>query len=290
MGQPTIAPTPSVTSFKGQTIIVTGGNAGLGLEAARQFLTLHASRVILAVRSLAKGNEAVRLLTADPTVQSANSQAEIKVMELDLDDYKSVVKFATNVKREIDVLHVLLLNGGVNIMNFQVSTSGHERVMQVNYLSNALLALELLPLLEATATKRGHPTRLTLVGSQTMGMHTLTKNPIAENESIVRRFDDKAKYGNLQRYSDTKLMVCVFTQALAQHISADKVIINNLCPGSVATNFDVNLPIWLKPIMWVYRKMKARTVGEGARTLIYATGFVQAESHGKFIVNNVISE
>lgn len=290
MGQPHIPDTPSSTTFKGKTIIVTGGNAGLGLEAARQYLTLHASRVILAVRSLSKGNEAAKYLSSHPSVASVNPNAEIKVMALDLDDYKSVATFAQNVKSEIDVLDILLLNGGVNIMNYQVSASGHERVMQVNYLSNALLALEMLPLLESTAAKRGSSTRLTLVGSQTMGMHTLQKKPVLEDETITHRFDDKARYGNLQRYSDSKLMIAAFTQALAQHVPASKVIINNLCPGSVATGFDVNLPMWLKPIMWAYRKAKARTVEEGARTLIYASGVAQADSHGKFILNNVITE
>jgi len=290
MGQPHIPITPPTTTFKGKTIIVTGANAGLGLEAARQFLTLHASRVILACRSTTKGRDAATYLSTHPSVVAVNPNAEIKVLELDLDNYKSVAKFAQQVKSEIDVLDVLLLNGGVNIMEYQVSASGHERVMQVNYFSNAALALELLPLLESTAATRGAPTRLTLVGSQTMGMHTLGKKPLLDNDTVAQRWDDKARYGSLQRYSDSKLMIAAFTQALAQHIPATKVIINNLCPGSVATGFDVNLPIWLKPIMWVYRKLRARTVEEGARTLIYAAGVAQADSHGKFILNNVISE
>ncbi|TVY35451.1 Short-chain dehydrogenase/reductase [Lachnellula occidentalis] len=290
MAQPHIPITPSTTTFEGKTIIVTGANAGLGLEAARQFLTLHASRVILACRSLTKGRDAATYLSTHPSVVAVNSNADIKVLELDLDDYKSVTKFAQQIKSEIDVLDVLLLNGGVNIMEYQVSASGHERVMQVNYLSNAVLSLELLPLLQSTAAKRGAPSRLTLVGSQTMGMHALVKKPLLENETITQRWDDKTRYGSLQRYSDSKLMVAAFTQVLAQHVPASKVVINNLCPGIVATGFDVNLPIWLKPIMWVVRKARARTVEEGARTLIYASGVAQADSHGKFILNNVITE
>jgi hypothetical protein len=41
---------------------------------------------------------------------------------------------------------------------------GHEKVMQVNYLSNALFALELLPLLGATAAKTETPSRLSWAG------------------------------------------------------------------------------------------------------------------------------
>jgi NAD(P)-dependent dehydrogenase (short-subunit alcohol dehydrogenase family) len=46
------------TSFKGQTIIVTGSNTGLGLEAARHFVRLDAPRVIIAIRSIKKGEDA----------------------------------------------------------------------------------------------------------------------------------------------------------------------------------------------------------------------------------------
>ncbi|KAF5988825.1 retinol dehydrogenase 12 [Fusarium bulbicola] len=56
-GQLERIPVPT-TSFQGQTIIVTGSNTGLGLEAARHFVRLDAELVILAVRSLEKGEAA----------------------------------------------------------------------------------------------------------------------------------------------------------------------------------------------------------------------------------------
>lgn len=45
------------TNFTG-TIIISGSNTGLGLEAARHFVRLEASRVILAVRNAQKGKAA----------------------------------------------------------------------------------------------------------------------------------------------------------------------------------------------------------------------------------------
>ena len=41
-----------------KTVIVTGSNIGLGIEAARHFTRLDASKVILAVRTLGKGKDA----------------------------------------------------------------------------------------------------------------------------------------------------------------------------------------------------------------------------------------
>jgi NAD(P)-dependent dehydrogenase (short-subunit alcohol dehydrogenase family) len=110
MGQAVIPDTPASIDLTGKTVIVTGANAGLGLEAARQYLTLHASRVILAVRTLAKGEEAARYLSSHPSVKSTNPNAVIEVMALDLDDFQSVVRFSSKVKEKLDVLDVLLLN------------------------------------------------------------------------------------------------------------------------------------------------------------------------------------
>lgn len=130
MGQPTIPPPPANISVASKTIIITGGNSGLGFEAARQFLVLGAHRVILAVRSPSRGQEAVVALRADAEVQQANPDAIVEVFELDLDDYESGLRFAQKVKSEVKELDVLLNNAGVFLMQFQKSKSGHERVMQ----------------------------------------------------------------------------------------------------------------------------------------------------------------
>ena len=269
--------------FKGQTIIITGANSGIGFETARQVLAQGASKVILAVRSLTKGDEAKTQLIRDPQIQEANPHAKILVIQLDLDNYGSVIGFAEDVKKTVNELDTLLLNGGVSIMNYQTSASGHERVMQVNYHSNVVLSLELLPLLISTATKKGKPSRLTLVGSSIMTTHTLDKKPLEENESIAEHFDDKQKYNGLQRYGDSKLLVCAWSMVLAQHVSPSKVIINNVCPGLVATGFDVNLPFWLKPPMWAIRKLMAKPVTQAGKDLIYAAAMAGEESHGKFV-------
>jgi NAD(P)-dependent dehydrogenase (short-subunit alcohol dehydrogenase family) len=290
MSQPHIAPTPAGTSLAGQTIIITGGNSGLGLEAARQYITLNASCVILACRSLSKGEEAVKYLNSHPTVKSTNPGVNIKVMTLDLDDETSVMNFTTQVKKELDSLDILVLNGGVNFMNYQVSKSGHERVIQVNYHSNVLLALELLPLLKSTASQRGQPSRLTFIGSGTHKMQTLNKTPLDKDETVTHHWDDKKKYHPLQRYSDSKLMVTAFTEALARHVDPSKVIVNCVCPGMVSTGLDANLPIWLKPIMWIFHFLIDRTPEVGARTYVYATSVAGVETHGKWLQHNQIAE
>jgi NAD(P)-dependent dehydrogenase (short-subunit alcohol dehydrogenase family) len=98
----------------------------MGFEATRQSLTLQASRVILAVRSKSKGQEAISALRADPSVKTANPKATIEAFDLDLDGHESGRRFAQKVKQEVKELDILLCNGGVNIMKYQTSRSGHE--------------------------------------------------------------------------------------------------------------------------------------------------------------------
>ncbi|KAI1184607.1 putative carbonyl reductase [Nemania serpens] len=291
MGAPPIPPTPPGTDLTGKTAIVTGGNAGLGLEAARQYLTLKAARVIIAVRSPAKGKEAIAELKADPTVQKVNPNAVIEAFPLDLDDFQSGADFVRKVKNEVPELDILLNNGGTNVLKYHKSASGHERVMQVNVYTHFLISLGLLPLLTSTAERRSAPTRLSFVGSSLQSSHSLTKKPLAPNESVLQHFDDQKTYNAMTRYQDSKFMVNVLVRGLAKAVGEEnpKVIVNHMCPGLVSTGFDKDLPVWLKPLMYMYRKVSARHVAEGARTLVYATAVEGPESHGKFMANNVIS-
>ncbi|KAK9371246.1 hypothetical protein V1509DRAFT_614057 [Lipomyces kononenkoae] len=281
--------TPPETNLTGKTVIVTGANTGLGFAASREFLVLGASRLILAVRTISKGETARQQLLQDISVKKNNPNAEVKIMPLDMCDYKSVITFAADVKKQLGVLHIVLLNAGVNSMNWQETVNGHELTLQVNYLSNALLAFELLPLLEQTAVDEKTPTRISLVGSQMQAMNSFNKNPLASDEPVLRHFDDKAKYKRFLRYGDSKLLVTMFVQELAKHISQDKVVINHMCPGMVVTSIDADIPIYLKPIVGVVKKLRGRTPEEGARILVYAAAVAGPDTHGSFIVDNKIA-
>ncbi|EHK24808.1 uncharacterized protein TRIVIDRAFT_146040 [Trichoderma virens Gv29-8] len=288
MGQPPIPPTPSETNVSGKTIIITGGNAGLGYDAARQFLTLGASRVILACRSITRGQEAVSSLRAEPTVKMSNPDAMIEVFELDLDDYQSGLRFCNKVKDEVKELDILLNNGGQVVLGYEKSKSNHERNMQVNCYTHLLICLELFPLLRSTAAVRGLPSRITFTGSATqIKQNTLTKKPVPSNSTIIGHFDDEANFSKFFRYADTKTVVNAYVRRLAA-LAPSEVIVNNPCPGLVQTGLDKNLPFYLKLPMVLVRKSMGRTVEEGARTLIYATVVAGPETNGKFLQHNKV--
>lgn len=128
--QPYIPELPKDTNLDGRTVLVTGGTNGIGFEAARQFLTLKASRIIITARNASRGAESVRALRTDLEVVKHNPNAIIDVFDLDLDDYKSVIKFCDQVKREAPDLDVLVCNAGMAQMAFKMSATGHEQIMQ----------------------------------------------------------------------------------------------------------------------------------------------------------------
>ena len=80
-------------SLSGQTVIVTGANTGLGLEAAKHFTRLGAAKVILAVRSLGKGERA-----KESVEQATGKKGVVEVWQLDLSSYESVKAFANKAE------------------------------------------------------------------------------------------------------------------------------------------------------------------------------------------------
>lgn len=54
-------PAPVVKrDLSSKTVIITGANGGLGLEAAKHFASMNAARLILACRNKEKGEEALK--------------------------------------------------------------------------------------------------------------------------------------------------------------------------------------------------------------------------------------
>src|SRR6059058_2199097 len=91
---------------KGRRFVVTGANSGTGREAARR-LAVAGAEVVLAVRTLAKGEEARSVLAQEAP------DAHLEVRHLDLADLSSVRAFAAGIESNGLPLQGLLNNAGV---------------------------------------------------------------------------------------------------------------------------------------------------------------------------------
>ncbi|KAJ6194351.1 putative short-chain dehydrogenase/reductase family protein [Bipolaris maydis] len=268
-------PPPIAAGVKldGQTAIITGSNTGLGLEAARQLLQLNLARLILAIRSEARGNLAAEAL------RNEFPYAQVEVWILDMEDPESVYEFATRCQA-LRRLDIAILNAGVQNKDCVISSkTGREQTFQVNYLSTIMLAVLLLPILKAKGRLVGKPARLTVVTSTTAYFANFN-----HEKAVLPQFDEK--YDVTKWYAREKLLQMIFVRRLAALVDSDEVIINTVCPGLVG-----GTDIWrtLKTsslfniILPVYFALFSRSLEEGASTYVHAVAVAGGESHGGFL-------
>ncbi|KAJ8132637.1 hypothetical protein O1611_g987 [Lasiodiplodia mahajangana] len=281
---------PSLNLF-GKTVIVTGATSGIGLEISRQLLSRRVSNLIMAVRNVSKGEMVRQALLSEPAIKAANSNAAIKVMELDTESFASVHRFASAFKAEFQDLHLLLANAGVGTVAKEIARSGHEKNIQVNYLSNVLLTLALLPALETTAEKTGEPARVTWTCSRMLEYSSLAKKlPLKQGEEVLKHFDTVDGLATLTRYADSKLLCVLFQLELAKHYNPDKVIINSFCPGHVDTSMGNDLPIYLRIPSNALKAIRGRPVHKAGWIALNAGLVAGPETHGQLLGDMIVEE
>ncbi|KAG9195733.1 hypothetical protein G6011_00854 [Alternaria panax] len=267
---------PPITAdvkLEGQTAIITGSNTGLGLEAAKKLLQLDLSRLILAVRSQAKGDVAAE------AVRNEFPHAQIEVWILDMEDPESVSAFAMRCQT-LGRIDMVILNAGVQNKDCVVSVkTGKEQTFQVNYLSTIMLAVLLLPILKSKAGLAGKPARLTVVTSTTAYFADFD-----HEKPILPQFDEK--YDPTKWYAREKLLQMIVVRRLAALVSSDEVIINTVCPGLVGDTEiwrTINTSIVLRYMFAIYFALFGRSLAEGASTYVHAVALAGQESHGGFL-------
>jgi NAD(P)-dependent dehydrogenase (short-subunit alcohol dehydrogenase family) len=137
------------SQIKGRSFIVTGANTGLGFEAAKHFVRLGASRVILAVRSVPKGEEAKTKIEAETAITGV-----AEVWLLDLSSYSSIIAFAKKVEG-LERLDTIVENAAIALDKWSTGDKGMETSMIVNVTGTMLLAGLVMPKLQESAKKFG---------------------------------------------------------------------------------------------------------------------------------------
>ncbi|CAO2647927.1 Nn.00g088490.m01.CDS01 [Neocucurbitaria sp. VM-36] len=283
---------PDVT-FAGKTVLVTGANIGLGLEAAVKYAQKGASKLILAVRSSAKGEEA----KAEILHRSARKDQDfITILLVDLSTFSSVQLFIEDLDEETKDtgLHIALLNAGLANPSIVRSEYGYEMALQVNVLSTALMAILLLPLLHRASSQGSDKPHLTFVNSVA---HTEPQRAwYAATKSLFAYANDPPTYDLRKHYGAIKLLGISVMLHIAHLVSSASpspadpdIIVNACCPYLCRTNLGRNFSLPMRKLSAVSQYFTARTAEEGARTLVSAT-VLGKESHGAFWTHDVLRE
>lgn len=211
-----VTPPPSTGDLYGKTVIVTGSNTGLGKEAARQFVSLNASTVVLAVRTLEKGEAARKDIET-----ATGRKGVVKVMHLDMSSYQSVLNFASNAAQELDRIDIAVLNAGVNRGVWEIFEQD-ESTITVNVVSTFLLAFALLPKLRETAGRFNTRPTLTVVSSEVHQWACFEERKAPEGQLFdrLKQREVNGKQVNLNgRYYVSKLLGVLFVRAFCEHHS-----------------------------------------------------------------------
>jgi NAD(P)-dependent dehydrogenase (short-subunit alcohol dehydrogenase family) len=216
-----------IPDLKGKTIIVTGGNSGLGLESVKAFAEKDA-KVIMACRTAAKGE------LAKKQILEIYPKADISVMEIDLTDLNSVKNFATKFKATHGQLDVLLNNAGIMMVPYGLTKDGFEKQVGTNHLGHFALTGLLLELLRKTPKSR--------VVNVSSIAH---KSGVMDYDNLL--YVNGKDYSPMKAYSRSKLSNLLFTYELQRFFELNKIDCMAVAahPGVSDTHlFDHAAPKW----------------------------------------------
>lgn len=247
----------TVPQQNGRRFIVTGANSGTGREAARR-LALGGAEVVLAVRSLEKGEEAkAAILRQAPS-------ATLEVRHLDLADLASVREFAAGVVADGRPLAVLVNNAGVMIppKRFE-TTDGFELQFGTNFVGPYVLTRLLLPVLLRTPGAR-----VTTMSSMVANFGTIDFDDLSW---VTRR------YSAIFAYAQSKLADLMLGRHLAE-VATEKgwdLLSTIAHPGYTRTNLQTagrnlvrDASAQLRPVRRTF--MPSQGVEVGAEPLLFA--------------------
>jgi len=278
--------TPQVpkVELSGKTVLVTGANSGLGLDAAKILTRLNCSTIVLACRSLAKGEEAKQAVQS--VTGSEGQRPTVVVLELDLGSFANVVTFADRCK-DLPRLDAVILNAGVHLVEFSMA-EGYETTITVNVISTFLLATLLVPTLRLNAKKYGITPNIAIVGS---AVHFWAKDKdltTPADGEILRDLSDPKKADMKGRYYLSKLPVMLLIKYLAIVLTKsakedpDKkplVVINNVGPGLCKTNLFRHTDSFAQTFLLSFMGRESEV---GARTLVHGA-VAGKESNGQYL-------
>lgn len=216
-----------VPSQVGRVHLVTGANTGIGFEAAL-VLAKCGARVLLGCRSQEKGQAACeRILSQVP-------EADLKLIQLDLGDLRSVRQAAEEVLQE-GRMDCLINNAGLASRKRMVTKDGFEAHFGVNHLGPFALTGHLLPRLEEAEHAR--VVNVSSNGHRIANMHW--EDLQADNS-----------YQMFARYAMSKLANLHFTFELERRLRAKNCSTISLAchPGGALTDLGRDMPKILQQI------------------------------------------
>jgi NAD(P)-dependent dehydrogenase (short-subunit alcohol dehydrogenase family) len=208
-------------------VVVTGASRGIGREVVRQFVA-----------------------AGDTVVQTSRGATEPEAgavpLRLDVADAESIAAFAGEIRERFDRVDVLVNNAAIHYDTWQSAADADlgvvREALETNVLGAWALAQALLP-----ALRRSRHGRIVNVSSEAGSLASMG--------------------GGTPAYALSKAGLNALTRMLAADLRRDRILVNSICPGWVAT--DMGGP-------------GGRPVAEGAAGIVWAADLADDGPSGGF--------
>ncbi len=274
-----------------ESILITGANAGLGKETARQLaLKRETKKVILFCRNRARAEAAKKDLEAE------TRRRVFEIIIGDVTDADSVRKAVEEIKEPIDAV-ILNAGGVIGKTAAKLTPSGMNELSATNILGNVVLVLELLirNLLRKTV--------LSVSAEAVPGVKMLGVKPVSMRTSSVDEFAavlDGSYFGNkkfdaLQAYAYVKYAETMWTLSMARKYPDLKFVVvspgntkGTQAPDSLPPPMRFMLKYVMMPIVFPLMGEMVHTLDVGAKRFVdvisderYKSGVFYASKQGK---------
>jgi NAD(P)-dependent dehydrogenase (short-subunit alcohol dehydrogenase family) len=275
--------TADIPDQSGRVAVITGANTGLGYETALA-LAEHGAHVVLAVRNLDKGKDAVARITAN------SPQADVALQELDLTSLESVRAAAEQLRSDYDRIDLLINNAGVMYTPKSTTKDGFELQFGTNHLGHfaftGLLLDRLLPV---------------------AGSRVVTVSSVGHRILADIHFDDlqwERRYNRVAAYGQAKLSNLLFTYELQRRLAPHGTTIAVAAhPGMSDTELMRNMPAALNFAFERIAPLVAQNPAAGALPQLRAAtdpgvlggqyygpdGFAETQGHPKVVASSAKS-
>lgn len=239
----------SHTRIDGKTVVITGGNTGIGKETAKE-LAHRGGRIIIACRDMTKGQAAAKEI-------EAATGSQVHLQHLDLSSFTSIKTCADRILETEAEVNILINNAGIMMCPYSETKEGFEMQFGTNHLGHFLFTHLLLDRIKSSA-----PARIINVSSVA---HTAGK--MHWNDLNM-----KTNYNARAAYCQSKLANILFTRELANKLKGTSVTCYAVHPGVVNTEIGRHLSDLNRLLGWSFKhigRIVFKTAGQGAQTTVY---------------------
>lgn len=250
-------------SLEGKTMLVTGCNSGLGLEAMR-VLSLRGAHVLGTARTVEKARVACASVTGTTTPFAC-----------ELAEPRSVRSCVEAVKAAGGRLDAIVCNAGVMALPSLERAYGYEMQFFTNHIGHFILVTGLLEALSETG-------RIVVVSSD---VHRRAPRSGIEFDNL----DGSKGYGAWVNYGQSKLANILFAKELSRRFAGTRKTANALHPGVIKTSLSRHSSVAALALAAV-SPIALKTVPQGAATEVFVAAHPSLDGvSGEYFVNSNVA-